>query len=62
MTKHKIQLGQVYRSNNNGLQILVAGKKDAKWLCKVLTEKPNVYNGSHRMSEYVLRKRFTLIP
>ena len=61
MKELEIKKGQIFKAKRSGLQIEVAGKKDSKWLCKILTTKPGVYAGSHRMSEYVLRQQFILL-
>lgn len=56
-----IRINQIYKSRlNRDYRIVVTGKKDAKWLCKVLTDRHGVYNGSHRMAERTLDKRFEL--
>lgn len=55
-----IKKGQVYKSWQNNSYILIDGKKDAKWLAKVLTDKPGVFNGSHKMAERTLHKHYTL--
>jgi hypothetical protein len=61
MKKVKIIVGQIYINRKNNLQILIAGRKRDKWLTKVLTEKPGVYNDTHTMSNYTIFKRFTLL-
>lgn len=61
MKAHEVKINQVYRSKQSGTQVLIAGKKKDKWLTKVLTEKPGVYNGTHTLSDLVLLKRYELI-
>lgn len=53
-----IKVGQIYKHRHSNQQLLVAGKKGDMWNTKVLTGKPGVYNGSHKMSEYWLLKHF----
>ncbi len=55
-----IKRGQIYKSRN-GMHIEIAGKKQSKWLGKVLTAKPGVYNGSHKLAETTIKKHFELI-
>lgn len=57
----KVRIGQIYRSKVNNVFIEIAGKKDAKWLGKVLTRKAGVYNGSHKLAERTLEKKFELV-
>ena len=61
MEKERVRIGQVYKSIKNNMFIEIAGKKDSKWLAKVLTAKKGVYNGSHRMAEMTLKKHFELL-
>lgn len=59
MKKLRIAKGQVWKSKSN--TILISGKKGGKWLAKVLTSKPDIYNGSHCMSETTIWKNFELL-
>lgn len=56
-----IKKGQIYKAKKSNSQVEIGGKKGGKWLAKVLTDKPGVYNGSHRLAERTLNKQFTLI-
>lgn len=61
MNRTPIKVNQIWRNRVSNFQILVAGKKGVKWNCKVLTEKPDVYNGSHTMSQWTIWKKFELL-
>jgi len=58
----RIRIGQLYRQKRNKMTLEVFGKasKD-KWKTRVLTAKPGVYNGSHTMNEFSLRRYYDLI-
>lgn len=62
MTRTPIKINQIWRNKISNMQVIVTGKKGSfHWKCKVLTDKPDVYNGSHTMSQWILWKRFELI-
>lgn len=52
---------QIWRSKRSNFQIYIYKKKGDKWLVKVLTEKPDVYNGTHTMNRVTILKRYNLI-
>lgn len=57
-----IKLHQTYRNKKNNYQIYIDGKKKGdKWLAKVLTSKPGVFNGSHSMAARTIMKDFDLV-
>lgn len=60
MIKTPIKRNQIWKHSASDFQILVAGKKGRKWNCKVLTERPGVFNGSHTMSQITIWKKFEL--
>lgn len=62
MIKTAIKLNQIYKSKRSDLTLIVTGRKGGKYRCKVLTEKPGVFNGSHSMCEQTLRRQYILIP
>ena len=58
----QIKNNQIYKSNKNLTHfIIISGKKGSKYLCKVLTNKTGVYNGSHSMNRRTIEKMFTLV-
>lgn len=59
--KPVIKVNQIWKSKHSSLQIVITGKKGSLWLAKVLTDKPGVYSGSHRMNRYTLWKQYELI-
>lgn len=59
--KDPIKRNQVWKQKGTNFRILIHSNKGGiMWKCKVLTEKEGVYNGSHTMTEYTLRKRYDL--
>lgn len=61
MKLHIIRKGQIWQSKTkDNIQLEICGKKRDKWLTKVLTNKPGVYNGTHTMADYTLYKKFKL--
>ena len=57
-----IKKNQIYKENKHeNHQIITVRETGGKWLCKVLTNKPGVYNGTHKMSRRTLEKMFELI-
>lgn len=54
-------MNRIYESKIGGIQIMICGKKKDKYLCKVLTNKPGVYAGTHTMSNYTLKARYRLV-
>lgn len=61
MNQVAIKRNQIWKNKRSDFQILVAGKKGRKWNCKVLTNKPGVFNGSHTMADITLWKKFDLL-
>ena len=61
MEKIPIKVGQIWQSKQDKRKYLVAGKKSDKFLCKVLTDKPYFYAGTHRMSRMTLWIKFDLV-
>lgn len=44
------------------MQLLIAGKaKGVLWKTKVLTEKPDVFNGTHTMNQWTIWHKFELL-
>lgn len=64
MEKTPIKKNQVWKNKQSSFQVVISGKANAshKWKAKVLTEKPDVYAGSHTLSQWTLWKKFDLIP
>jgi hypothetical protein len=57
-----IKKGQIYRKKKGGQQLLIFRKvKSSHWQAKVLTDRPGVYNGTHKMLSQVLIKDWELI-
>ncbi len=54
------QINDIYKSKLKEQYVIIAGHRGGKWLCKTLTIKKGVFGDSHRMSEYTLKKRYTL--
>lgn len=62
MKEIKIKKNQIWKSKQSGQQMLIFQKKEnERWLCKVLTDKPDVYAGSHKMHTRTLLRRFELM-
>jgi len=59
--EEKVRVGQIYKHVHSDQQIEIMGKAGGKWRAVVLTPKPGVYAGSHKMSEHALAKHFKLI-
>lgn len=56
----RVEKGQIWKQKNSNFYLLIAGKKGSKWNTKVLTDKPGVYNGTHKMSEFILKMRYEI--
>jgi hypothetical protein len=61
--KPAIRINQVWKQKGSTFAILIAGKAKVsnKWKTKVLSEKPNVFKGSHTMSQWTLYAKFELV-
>lgn len=46
---------------NPEFMVIISGTKGGKFLAKVLTDKPDVYNGSHRLARNTLWSRYELV-
>jgi hypothetical protein len=63
MRRWPIKRNQILKSLGHNYFIIVSKKTNRdKWKVKVLTEKTNVFAGTHTMSEITLWKNFELIP
>ena len=56
----KIKLNQVWKQKGHDHYVLIAGKKGRRWLAKVMGHKPNVFKGSHRLSDNTLHSSYEL--
>lgn len=57
-----IKKGQIWQHRINRKQILIFQKKHSHlWKAKVLTDKTNIYAGTHTMTTIALYKDFELI-
>lgn len=62
MQRGAIRKNQIWKNKNNGTQLLITGKKKGnKWNAKILTDRNDVYNGTHTMHERTLWKKFNLV-
>jgi hypothetical protein len=61
MNHQPIKRGQVWKQIGHDFQIVVTGKSGGKWKCKVLTDRPGVFNGTHSMVEFTFWKKYELI-
>lgn len=61
MIRVPIKPHQVWKSKISDFQIYISRKKGEKWETKVLTDKPDVYNGTHTMSPITIWKKFELM-
>lgn len=62
MQKIPIKLNQIWENKKTRIQMLVFRKKDGnRWQCKVLTNRQDIYNGTHKMHERTIWLKFTLI-
>lgn len=46
---------------NHEYRVIISGIKGGKFLAKVLTDKPDVYNGSHKLARNTLWSRYELV-
>lgn len=56
-----VRKGQVYKSNRTDTTIQIVGKKGEKWKAVILTDRTNVFAGSHTFSLKSLYMTFTLL-
>ncbi len=61
MLRIQIKIGQIWENNRNKAQFLIVGKKNDKFLTKVLTDKPDFYSATHKMARNTLWSKFKLI-
>ncbi len=62
MNRVAIRKGQIWRMVDNPMyRVLISGTKGGKFLAKVLTAKPDVYNGSHSLARNTLWSRYELV-
>ena len=61
MSRPVIQLNQVWENKLTGTQYMVIGKKKDKFRAVVLTEKPDVYAGSHTFSRNTIWQKMKLM-
>lgn len=61
MERIPIKIGQIWENKRNKAQFLIVGKKDDKFLTKVLTDKPDFYSATHKMARMTLWNKFRLI-
>lgn len=61
MIKTPIRINQIYKSKKSSLRMIICGKHNGKWRTKVLTDKEDVFNGSHSVTDQTLRTRYILI-
>lgn len=61
MIRIPIKRNQIWKNKVSGFQLMVSSKKGVKWKCKVLTDKHDVYNGTHTMSQFTIWKKFELV-
>ena len=58
--KPPIKLNQIWKSKVHAMRVIICGRKGGKWKAKVMTDKHDVFNGSHTLSETTLWKRYEL--
>jgi hypothetical protein len=58
-----IKKNQVWKQKGSTFTLVISGKSKSshKWKTKVLTQKPDVYAGTHTMSQWTLYSKFELI-
>lgn len=61
MDKIPIKRHQIWKQKGSDFQIYIHSEKNGKWKCKVLTDKHDVYAGTHTMSRITLWKKFELV-
>lgn len=62
MNKVQIKINQVWRNKRSpDFQVIITGKKNDKFNAKILTSKPGVYNGTHKLARNTLYTKFELI-
>lgn len=59
--KPAIKLNQVWKQRGHEMSVIISGKAGGKWKAKVLTDKPNVFKGTHKLSHYTLWAKYDLI-
>lgn len=62
MNHQAIKKNQIWRMKlNHEYRVIISGIKGGKFLAKVLTDKPDVYNGSHKLARNTLWSRYELV-
>jgi hypothetical protein len=62
MERVPIKKGQIWLNKRvPNHRLLITGVKGGKFLAKVLTDKPDVYAGSHRMATNTLYSKYSLV-
>jgi hypothetical protein len=54
----KVRVGDIYRQKKHKMSVEIFGKAGEKWKARVLTEKPGVYNGSHKLATFTIWKYY----
>lgn len=58
----KIRRNQIYQAKKRpDFQVEIMGKRDNKWMARVLTHKTGVYAGTHKLSKWTIEKEYSLI-
>lgn len=61
LLKIPIKAHQIWKNKRNSTQIFINRKKGMRWQVKMLTDKTDVYAGTHTMSEITIWKKFDLL-
>lgn len=58
-----IKVNQIYKhKKTSDYQVEIIGKsRRDKWKARILTNKPGVYNGSHTLSAFTIKRQFELV-
>lgn len=59
--KITIKLNQIWKSKlRPEYKLIICGVHGGRWKAKVLGDKPNVFRGSHTLTDRVLRQKYDL--
>lgn len=61
MLKIPITRNQIWKNKRSDTQVLIYQRKGIKWRVKILTNKTDVYSGSHTLHPITLYKGYELI-
>lgn len=61
MPKHQIKLHDVYKSKHSSMHVEIIGKKGSNYKARILTNKHDVYAGSHTFAPQTIFRAYILV-